>query len=277
MHGIGIEHLVVDLRNRHLLRHPVLGVLPSHEWIQGYFKWLVKDLSDKPLQKRTWGSIQARVGVDLNQVHSHTLVDHEVVPKDLKLVFYFVFVPLKWALVLGRDSEPKGLQSFFDSIPHLRQYNIFKIYILLAFKINGKVFKWYFVTLLVFTVLFAVALDGIVCQMHVSVGEICDIVSVRGRANVALLVVVPSKVNSIYYLRQSKYSNVKLPHWGVVPVVASYQQRVIDIFLNYPSLIYLMVLQKSPYRIQVRQHHDAFAPVGVLSGLTNPNLLVCVV
>ena len=50
----------------------------SKEWIDSNFERLVYHLGDQPLQKNTWLRLQAWIGIDLDQLKIHVIVDHEV-------------------------------------------------------------------------------------------------------------------------------------------------------------------------------------------------------
>ena len=82
---------------------------------------------------------------------------------------------------------------------------------------------------------------------------------------------------SVDYLSKPEDSDVEFPHRGIVPVVTSDQERGVDVLLNDPAFLYPVILQESPNCIQVRQHDNALTSISILSGLTDPDLLVGVV
>ena len=82
----------------------------------------------------------------------------------------------------------------------------------------------------------AVLLDGVVCQVDVSVAEVVDIVLEAGCSNVAFFVDVASEVDAVDDLSEGEHANVELPHGTLVPEATSEQQGRAYVFLNDPAL-----------------------------------------
>lgn len=236
----------------------VLSVLPSKEGVHGYLEGLINHLGQKTLEQQTGLGVQTGVGVHLNEVDLHVGVDHEVVAKHLKLVedrtgawrcFFFCVAWLsrpspKCLEIWRRNFLPERQHGVVHSSLHFGHYVLAKVYVLGLLEVDFKVFEGNLVSRFVFAVVGVVLLNSIVGKVHVSVCEVTTRVFVTGCSQVALLVEVPTELSAINNLGKSKDPNVKLAHGCVLPVSASYQQRISDVSLEHPTLAFLAFLEE---------------------------------
>ena len=104
----------------------------------------------------------------------------------------------------------------------------------------------YFVSTFIFTILLWLNLNSIICKMNAFV---IDVIWRNGIfkwtcSYISFLIEIASKLITIYYLGQSKHSNVKFSFGGIEPIWSTYKQRFFYILLYYPVLITCLLQQE---------------------------------
>lgn len=186
----------MKLRQRHLLGLCILDITALQEWVDCYLKGLIQHLSDKSLKKWAGWSVQARIGVDFDQIHIQIIIYHKIVSKKLKLIIYFLFLNLIDRLDILKAC-PKSFKRILDCLAHLWINYFEKVDFFEVLQVLSEIFERYFVSLLVFAVFTAILLDGIICEMDVSVTEVFDIVFETGCSDVSFFIEVTTIVNAI--------------------------------------------------------------------------------
>jgi hypothetical protein len=98
------------------------------------------------------------------------------------------------------------------------------------------------------------------------------VVGIGRSSHVTFLIEVATEMNAVNDLSQCENSDVKLPHWCVVPVVTSDKERVLNVLLDNPFLTRPVLLQKLGNLIEIGDNHNSLASICILSWLANPNL-----
>lgn len=148
------------------------------------------------------------------------------------------------------------LYDFFDL-----RVNLFpKIHIVVVFEVDRKLAEGNLVAGLVLAVLFVAVLDGIVGQVHVPVFQVAEVKLVAARSDVTLLEEIASELSSLDDLRHSIHADVEFSERRVVPMRTAQQQRIVNVPLNDPLLVCLL-LEKMVNVLFLFKDSDAAASI----------------
>ena len=218
-------------------------------------------MGNQSLEQRAGLGVETGIRVYFDEVDLHVLIDDEVISEHFELVHRLVLT-LRWIQVVIRlQVDPECFKGVLYSLLDLGEDNFFKVHLLRVPEVLLEVLERDFVTWFVFTVVIAVHLDSIISEMDISVCQIIVVECIATGSDVALLVVVASEMASFNDLSQGKHSDVKLSERRIEPGRASYEERVSDIELYHPVLIWSCSLEELLNSRKVGQDYDTSASI----------------
>lgn len=133
LHAVLVDKLEAHLSDDYVLRHVVLVLRGSQEWVHRQFHGLIEDLWDNPLEKHA-GGFEAWVGIHFNQVEVKVLVEHKVEAHELERVVIISTFASTDTLAAHRRSiarPPSRLKDILDGLFDPRHYRLQEAYVFL--------------------------------------------------------------------------------------------------------------------------------------------------
>ena len=188
-----------------------LDVSGLQKWVDTDLECLVQEIRNQFLKQDAGWCVQAGICVYFNQIYFHIRVDHEVVAKQLKLVFAV------GNFILADFLEECG-ERVRDGILNLWEYLRLKLNIMLLAQELFKVLHRNLVARFIFSIFFISVLNCIIRQVDISVLQVVQIKFIWRCANVPSGEEVAPVVDATYDLCEAEHSYIELSEWRIVPV-----------------------------------------------------------
>lgn len=211
---------------------------------------------NNPTQK--WRrQLQTRVGISLNEPHFEILINEEIKPKNLETELFFSRVDFGVDWLYGISSEflhlRVGLLPEFKFVPSLHTIEC-------RVQVSLKVGEWEFVAGFVFAIILAFFLDGIICEVDHTIGQIFHVKLLASCSDVAVLVPI-AFLYSIDTRNENITADVKFPF-----LVQKWHNVLLD---NMSARSSLAICAISAYYLldllQTFHHFDAIATICILT------------